>query len=214
VAKTGVFVNQTADEIFRIASQVGLDTVQFHGAPTASLYDILARNGLHVVQKLCGSEIRLLAQARLLPPAAGVLVECGRGTLPGGNGTPWNWGEASVLRDIRPFAVAGGLDASNVAQALAISGASGVDVSSGVEAAPGIKDMGKVTAFVAAVRTSRACGRGNVFNSSGEAFAKSLQENVGNGVPPSISCKKRCRGTGGAPSLPQEVLQEPPELRS
>jgi len=166
VAKVGVFVNQTADEILRMAAQAGLDTVQFHGAPVASLYESLANHGLHVVQKLCGSENRLLAQARLLPPAVGILVECGRGALPGGNGSPWNWGESSVLREIRSFAVAGGLDASNVAQALAVSGASGVDVSSGVEAAPGVKDLGKVTAFVAAVRASGACGGGQVFHSS------------------------------------------------
>ncbi len=164
VAKVGVFVNQTADEILQIVERAGLNTVQFHGEPIPSLYEILARHNLHVVQKLCGSETRLLTQARLLPPNVGVLVECGRGTLPGGNGTPWNWGEAAVLREIHPFAVAGGLDASNVGQALAISGASAVDISSGVEAAPGIKDLGKVTAFIAAVRASGARGCGCVFH--------------------------------------------------
>ena len=167
VAKVGVFVNQTADEILRISEYVGLNTVQFHGKPVASLHERLARHGLHFVQKLCGSGNRLLAQVRLLPPAIGVLVECGRGALPGGNGTPWNWDEAIVLRDLRPFAVAGGLDAANVAQALAVSGASAVDISSGVEVAPGIKDLSKVTAFIAAVRASGAQGGGRVFRTGG-----------------------------------------------
>jgi len=199
VAKVGVFVRQTADEILRIAAQVGLDTVQFHGEPVPGLYETLLQHGLHVVQKLCGSENRLLAQARLLPPAVGVLVECGRGALPGGNGTPWNWGEAAVLREIRPFAVAGGLEASNVALALAVSGASGVDVSSGVEAAPGVKDPGKVTAFVAAVRASGARGRGCVFHFG----------HGGDGAPPSNTYVRK-ELEGAAPSAPHSAQARNP----
>lgn len=173
VAKVGVFVNQDADEILRIAALVGLNTVQLHGAPARQSSELFRRHGLHVVHMLCGASNYLLTQARSIPPMVGVLVECGRGALPGGNGTPWNWGEAVVLREIRPFAVAGGLDPANVAQALAASGASGVDVSSGVEAAPGIKDPGKVTAFVAAVRASGAIGRGRVFHASSGQAAES-----------------------------------------
>jgi phosphoribosylanthranilate isomerase len=175
VAKVGVFVHQSADEIVRIAAQAGLNCVQFHGDPMPSLYEALTGQGLHVVQKLCGTEKRLLTQARLLPPGVGVIVECGRGALPGGNGTPWNWGEAHVLQDERPFAVAGGLDAANIREALAISGASAVDISSGVEAAPGVKDLGKVTAFIAAVRASGAVSRGQVFH----VAARSLPTHAG-----------------------------------
>ena len=164
VAKVGVFVHQTTDEILRIAAQVGLNTLQLHGPAAGQAYDVFRRHGLHVVQKLCGSGASLLAQARALPPEVGVLVECGRGALPGGNGTPWNWGEAIVLRELRPYAVAGGLDPANVAQALLASGASGVDVSSGIEAAPGVKDLHKVTAFVAAVHGSGAVSHGKVFH--------------------------------------------------
>jgi len=164
VAKVGVFVDQSADEIVRIAAQVGLDTVQLHGAPSASDYDVFARHGLHVVQVLRSTGSKLLAEARALPPTVGLLVECGHGTLPGGNGAAWNWGEAAALREIRPFAIAGGLDPANVALALAASGASAVDVSTGVETSPGVKNLGKVTAFVIAVHASGAASRGRVFH--------------------------------------------------
>ena len=165
VAKVGIFVDQTMDAILHLASQIRLDAVQLYGAPAGYDYEAFAREGLHVVQVLRSAPHELPALAAALPPSVGILVECGRGTLPGGNGAAWNWSDAAVLREIRPFALAGGLDADHVAQALTASGASAVDVSSGVEAAPGIKDLGKVTAFIAAVRASGARSQGQVFRS-------------------------------------------------
>lgn len=165
VAKVGVFVEQTVDEILATAAQVGLSAVQLYAAPSLANYETLARHGLHVVQVLRSTGAELMAQARAVPLSVGLLVECGRGILPGGNGIAWNWAEAAVLREIRPFGVAGGLDACNVAQALAASGASAVDVSSGVESAPGVKDLDKVTAFIAAVRAAKATSQGIVFQS-------------------------------------------------
>ena len=80
--------------------------------------------------------------------ADGILVECGKGILPGGNGASWDWGGARPLTALRPFALAGGLSAATVAQAIAASGAGAVDVSSAVEQAPGVKDLGLVRAFI------------------------------------------------------------------
>jgi len=164
VAKVGVFVDQPAAEVLRIAAQVGLSAVQLHQTPTGQNYEIFIRNNLHVVQVLRSTGPELLAQVRALPPQVGLLVECGCGPLPGGNGTVWNWAEARALREIRPFAIAGGLDLENVAQALAASGASAVDVSSGVEATPGVKDLNKVKAFIAAVRAAAGNRQSCVFN--------------------------------------------------
>ncbi len=163
VAKVGVFVDQDTEEIARIAAQAGLDAVQLHTVLPGDRYARLTRHGLHVVQVLRSSGAELLAQACALPPAVGLLVECGRGALPGGNGAAWNWADAAVLRELRPFAVAGGLDPANVAQALLASGASAVDVSTGVESAPGSKDLARVAAFIAAVRAAGATSRGRVF---------------------------------------------------
>jgi len=72
--------------------------------------------------------------------------------LPGGNGLVFDWQILSGLDLTKPFMVSGGLDPSNVATALAMTGAPGVDVSSGVETTPGIKDPSKIKAFIDAAR--------------------------------------------------------------
>lgn len=161
VARVGVFVDPDADSILRIAEQAGLDTIQLHGGWDRPCVDRLQRAGMRVVVALRTSGEALLADERRAPKGVGLLVECGRGVLPGGNGVAWDWSGASALRLLRPFAVAGGLDPDTVADAIRSSGASAVDVSSGVESAPGVKDLPRVAAFVAAARSTgdRACGR-------------------------------------------------------
>ena len=72
--------------------------------------------------------------------------------LPGGNGLPFDWRLARRFSPKRPWLLSGGLDSDNVAEAIARSGAFGVDVSSGVESAPGVKDEMKIRAFIAAAR--------------------------------------------------------------
>lgn len=78
------------------------------------------------------------------PPRAG-----GRA---GGSGTRFDWSLLGTIETRKPWLLAGGLDAGNVADALTQTGAPGVDVSSGVESAPGVKDRNKIAAFIAAVR--------------------------------------------------------------
>ena len=163
VARVGIFVTQGTAEILQIAAQVGLTAVQVYGAPGSYDYPAFASQGLQVVQVLRCSGAELLRQAHALPANLGLLVECGRGTLPGGNGIAWNWSDSALLCGVRAFAVAGGLDAANVAEALRASGAAAVDVSSGVESAPGTKDLTKVTAFIATARACGATGAGCVF---------------------------------------------------
>ena len=79
-------------------------------------------------------------------------------TRPGGLGKPFDWHLLEGLDLSIPFLLSGGLDASNVAEALRITRAPGVDVSSGVESAPGVKDPDKIRAFVRAVRASQGAG--------------------------------------------------------
>jgi phosphoribosylanthranilate isomerase len=76
--------------------------------------------------------------------------------LPGGNGVPFDWRLASDFAPNKPWLLSGGLNAGNVAEAIALSGALGVDVSSGVESAPGVKDIEKIKAFAAAARAAFA----------------------------------------------------------
>ena len=70
--------------------------------------------------------------------------------LPGGNGLAFDWRLLVGLRWLKPWMLAGGLTAENVAEAVRLTGARQVDVSSGVESAPGVKDAGRIAAFVAA----------------------------------------------------------------
>ena len=163
VARVGVFVDQDADAILRIAEQVGLDTVQLHGDWRDLPIEAFQARGLRVVCVLRSNGGDLLADERRTPPDAGVLVECGRGSLPGGNGVSWNWTGAAVLHSVRPFAIAGGLTPETVADAIRVSAASAVDVSSGVESSPGVKDLSRVAAFIAAVRAAGDCAGDRVF---------------------------------------------------
>jgi phosphoribosylanthranilate isomerase len=85
--------------------------------------------------------------------AAGVLLDTQSRTSPGGTGTAFDWTKARGLRDRLPFLLlAGGLRPENVAEAIAVAQPHGVDVSSGVESSPGVKDHGKLRAFVEAAR--------------------------------------------------------------
>ena len=76
--------------------------------------------------------------------------------LPGGNGRPFDWTLTGDFRPSIPWLLSGGLDPESVVAAIARSGARGVDVSSGVESAPGVKDPAKIKAFVAAARRAFA----------------------------------------------------------
>ena len=74
--------------------------------------------------------------------------------LPGGNGIAFDWRLAWNFHPRKPWMLSGGLDPTNVAQAVAQSRTRAVDVSSGVESAPGVKDIGKIKAFIAAARAA------------------------------------------------------------
>lgn len=165
VAAVAVWAEADVETILDAAAAAGLRTVQLHGrlpAPPQTLAR-LRLEGLHVIQALALSGAALLRAASELPADLGLLVECGHGALPGGNGAPWNWSEAAVLRHRRPFAIAGGLTPDNTAQALQASGATAVDVSSGVETTPGVKDLEKVRRLLAALRDVVSPLPGRVF---------------------------------------------------
>jgi phosphoribosylanthranilate isomerase len=116
------------------------------GLPVMKALPIAERSDLALVRRYAEVADRLLFDARAPQDA----------TRPGGLGKPFDW---TLLKGIDPgiaFMLSGGLDADNVAAALAITGAPGVDVSSGVERAPGEKDIEKIRAFVRAARKAQA----------------------------------------------------------
>jgi phosphoribosylanthranilate isomerase len=150
VVRVGVFVNATPEAIARSVDAVGLDIVQLHGDETPELLDALPRRAWKAIRVGAG-----LSQADVAPwsRAAGVLLDTRVAGSPGGTGQAFEWGLARAVRDRIGFLIlAGGLDAGSVAGAIAVARPDAVDVSSGVEKAPGRKDAAKVQAFIEAAR--------------------------------------------------------------
>ncbi|HET7293302.1 MAG TPA: phosphoribosylanthranilate isomerase [Vicinamibacteria bacterium] len=150
LVRVGVFVDAGAEAIARAVDEVGLDLVQLHGEERPELLEALPRRAWKALRVGDG-----LAAADVAPwsRAAGVLLDTRVAGTPGGTGRSFDWRLAAAVRDRIGFLVlAGGLDASNVAEAVAAARPDGVDVSSGVERAPGRKDAAKLRAFVEAAR--------------------------------------------------------------
>jgi phosphoribosylanthranilate isomerase len=116
------------------------------GLPVMKALPIAALSDLDAIPRYAGIVDRLLFDARAPREA----------TRPGGLGTPFDWHLLENLDPGVPFMLSGGLDAGNVGEALRITRAPGVDVSSGVERAPGEKDADKIRAFVRAARVAAA----------------------------------------------------------
>lgn len=162
VARVGVFVDSGAAAILHTAEAVGLTALQLHGAAAmAALADL--RQGPCRIIAVLRTVAELLEAANALPPDVGLLVECGRGVLPGGNGAVWRWADAAPLAACRPFAVAGGITPDTAVEAVRAARASAVDVSSGVEAAPGRKDLDLVRRLVERLRAAYVGPASNIF---------------------------------------------------
>lgn len=154
IAKVGVFVDESFDHIMNMVRTCGITAVQLHGRETPQLVRQLADQSITVIKVLFvdGQPVMDTADAY---PATAFLVECAKGPLPGGNAMAWDWKTVRDFGARRPLILAGGLDPENVKKAIHDAEPDAVDVSSGAEASPGIKDMTKVEAFIRAVRTCR-----------------------------------------------------------
>ncbi len=135
--------------------------LQLHGHESvARVRDIKQKFGLPVMKAI---PVETSADLAVLPGYAAVadrILFDARApkdaTRPGGLGKSFDWHLLQHLDLAVPFMVSGGLDAGNVAEALRVTGASGADVSSGVESAPGVKDVEKIRAFISAARAAAA----------------------------------------------------------
>jgi phosphoribosylanthranilate isomerase len=155
VACVGVFVDEPFDAIMHITASTGFAAVQLHGNEPPELVRQLRSEGLFVIKTLFAKRAPGLDAAAGLPAWA-FLVECGQGPLPGGNARVWNWSQAASFGERHPLILAGGLSPENAAQAIRAACPDAVDVSSGVEASPGRKDILKVTQLIAAVAAAAA----------------------------------------------------------
>jgi phosphoribosylanthranilate isomerase len=161
-ARTVALVVDAQDpELREIASEVAPDLIQAHGSePPGRVGEITRLTGLPVIKAIRVKDAADIAAASAYSAVADLIMydakapETLGNALPGGNGHAFDWG----LLDGRPrpaFMLAGGLTPANVAEAIRVTGAPIVDVSSGVESAPGVKDAGLIRKFIEAAKRPR-----------------------------------------------------------
>lgn len=160
VGTVGVLVDPDERTLDGLLAHVSLDVLQLHGAETPErVAAIRAHTGCRVMKALRIREAADLAEVDAYADAADLIMLDAKppqgAILPGGNGVAFDWELARGFRCRRPWALAGGLEASNLAAAVAATAADIYDVSSGVESAPGVKDAGKIRAFLEAAARLR-----------------------------------------------------------
>jgi phosphoribosylanthranilate isomerase len=149
----GVFVNNSFGEIMKKVEACGLNAVQLHGQEPTDLIDKLVKENLLVIKALFEKANPGFKDAPRYRASA-LLVECGKGKLPGGNALSWEWGKAGGIGKTYPLILAGGMTEENVAHAIRECAPDAIDISSGVESVPGRKDIHKVTSFISKVASA------------------------------------------------------------
>jgi len=167
IASVALTVNASDDDLARIVETVAPDMLQLHGAETPERAAwIRQRFDRPVIKAVSVGQEGDADRANAYGNAADLILfdakppSAGPEALPGGNGLPFDWRLLAPIRGKMPFMLSGGLTPDNVAEAVALTGATMVDVSSGVERAPGEKDPDRVARFVHAATTPRELNGG------------------------------------------------------
>jgi phosphoribosylanthranilate isomerase len=152
VTPVGVFVNETGTRIGTVAALVGLGAVQLHGDETPAFARALPHRVIRAVGLRDAGDVVSIG---VWPPAVTLLVDAHDPDRRGGTGRTVDWTLAARIASARPTILSGGLRAENVESAIEAVRPFAVDVASGVEAAPGIKDPARMRAFFRAVDRTR-----------------------------------------------------------
>jgi phosphoribosylanthranilate isomerase len=159
VRKVGVFVDPGDELLEAVLGLVSLDMLQLHGGETpARVAAVKRRFGRPVMKAIPVAGAGDLETAGRFEDVADWLLfdakppRLAPGILPGGNGLSFDWALMAQRSASVPWMLSGGLDVGNLAAAARLSGAGTVDVSSGVESAPGRKDLAKIRAFLEQAR--------------------------------------------------------------
>ena len=158
VARVGLFVDPSDDLLREVLDHAALDVIQLHGHESAGrVAEVKALTGLPVMKAVGLSGPADLPQLMDYGVTADMLLVDAKppagADLPGGNGLAFDWRLLVGRHWLRPWMLAGGLTPDNVAKAVRLTGAPVVDVSSGVERAPGVKDVALIRAFVKAAQS-------------------------------------------------------------
>ncbi len=149
VTTVGLFVDADAAWVREISGELSLGLLQFHGAESPGYCEGFQVPWMKALRMAPG--VNVAAEIDRYSAGAAVLLDAYKPGVPGGTGERFDWDRVPAFPEL-PVVVAGGLNADNVADAITATGAYAVDVSGGVEEAPGIKSAERVAAFVAAVR--------------------------------------------------------------
>jgi phosphoribosylanthranilate isomerase len=155
LCKVALTVDADDATLDAIVAEVPLDMLQLHGHESpARVAELKLRHGLPVMKVIGVAEeadLALILDHSLVADQIMIDAKAPKGAvLPGGNGLAFDWRLLVGRRWLRPWMLAGGLTAQNVAEAIRLTGARQVDVASGVESAPGVKNAEKIAAFVEA----------------------------------------------------------------
>jgi len=151
VTTVGLFVDADEAEVMTVLQQVPIDLLQFHGHEDPEYCDVFPRPYIKALRMKTGLDV--VAEADRYHGARGLLLDTYQAEVAGGTGRVFDW--TTVPAGLkRPIILAGGLTADNVAAGISRLKPWAVDVSGGVEAAPGIKDSNRMGAFVTAVNNS------------------------------------------------------------
>jgi phosphoribosylanthranilate isomerase len=151
VTAVGLFVDAERSELERILASVPLDLLQFHGDESVQQCEAFGRPYIKALRVKAGDDIA--AQVARYPSAQGILLDAYVEGVPGGTGEAFDWSLIPQTLS-KPLILAGGLRPDNVAEAVSRVRPYAVDVSGGVEASKGVKDVEKVDAFIRAARGS------------------------------------------------------------
>ena len=154
--KVGVFVNETTENILAIAKRFGLAAVQLHGQETPAQCEELSEAGLLVMKAFSvGQAVDFAALLPYVPYCDFFLFDT-KGAAPGGNGAIFDWNLLSGYNLPVPYFLAGGLGLEHAAElaVLRLPGLVGVDLNSGFETAPGVKDAGRLAQMLTQLHLS------------------------------------------------------------
>jgi len=183
VWRVGVFVDATPQDLAAAADRLALDFVQLHGDESPQACAAAPRPVWKALRLAPGTPPEAAQQLAAAYPEATLLIDAKVAGAYGGTGEEADWSVAAQLASTRRVVLAGGLRAGNVAAAVARVRPWAVDVSSGVESAPGRKDVDKINAFAVALRPFRSPAAAPADAEQEDSAAGAAHEPAGSSIP-------------------------------